>query len=381
MRMPVEVAAAADLLARALLGDPDQEGTGELRWGTKGSLCLTIAGDKAGLWYDHEAGVGGNLLQLIGERLECDEVEALAWVKAQGVDIRSRHPTAAFVYRTLDGETLFRVLRWAPKKTFTQERWDANAGRFQPGLDGLDPVPYRVDEWHDHAGPILIPEGEKHVDRLTELGFVATCNPMGAGKWRACYNDYFRATDAVILPDNDQAGRAHARQVAEALLPVAVSVRVLELDGLPDKGDVIDWLDNGGTAATLTQLVEAAPGAQTWLDANPTEKKEKPRATGTPYFVRDGGLWRTVQTREGPTATPLTNFTAEIIGEVVRDDGVEILFGSSSSKPESKGNRFGSRCQPPNTPAWPGRRGSWAAGRTCTRAKARRTTRASPSRS
>ena len=83
MRMPVEVAAAADLLARALLGDPDQEGTGELRWGTKGSLCLTIAGDKAGLWYDHEAGVGGNLLQLIGERLECDEVEALAWVKAQ----------------------------------------------------------------------------------------------------------------------------------------------------------------------------------------------------------------------------------------------------------------------------------------------------------
>jgi len=44
MRMPAELAAHADALARALLGDPDHEGTGELRWGTKGSLKLTTEG-------------------------------------------------------------------------------------------------------------------------------------------------------------------------------------------------------------------------------------------------------------------------------------------------------------------------------------------------
>jgi hypothetical protein len=325
MRMPAEIAAAADLLGRALLGDPDHESGDELRWGTKGSLKLTTAGAKAGLYYDNESGVGGTLLALIMDRLECDEVEAIAWAKQQGVDIRSRHPVASYPYRALDGAMLFRVLRWTPKKTFTQEHWDADEGRFRPGLNGLDPVPYRLNEWHDRDGPILIPEGEKHVDRLVSLGFVATCNPMGAGKWRDCYNDYFRTADIVVLPDNDRPGRDHARQVAEALLPVAASVHVLELGGLPDKGDVVDWLDNGGTAETLSKLIGAAPDARTWLEANPAEKKAKAESAGSPYFIRDGGFWRTVQTREGPTATPLTNFVAAIAGEVVRDDGVEAV--------------------------------------------------------
>jgi hypothetical protein len=326
MRMPSELAEHADVLARALLGDPDHESAGELRWGTNGSFKVTTEGAKAGLYYDNEAGTGGNLLGLIQERLECDEVEAIAWVKQQGVDIRSKHPVAAYLYRALDGAVLFRVLRWAPKKTFTQESFDAATGRFTKGLNGADPVPYRLNDWHDRDGPILIPEGEKHVDLLVSLGFTATCNPMGAGKWRACYSEYFRAADIVILPDNDRPGRAHARQVAEALLPVAASVRVLELGGLPEKGDIIDWLDNGGTPERLCKLIATAPDAQTWLAANPTETKAKqePDATG-PYFVRDGGIWRTVQTREGPTAVPLTNFTAVIAGEVVRDDGVETL--------------------------------------------------------
>ena len=140
-------------------------------------------------------------------------------------------------------------------------------------------MPYRVNEWHGGDGPVLIPEGEKHVDRLTELGFVATCNPMGAGKWRACYNDYFRGAEIVILPDNDRPGRDHARQVVEALLSVAASVRVLELGGLPEKGDVLDWLANGGTTETLSKLIAAAPDAQTWLEANPAEKKTKAAAT------------------------------------------------------------------------------------------------------
>jgi hypothetical protein len=49
-------------------------------------------------------------------------------------------------------------------------------------------------------------------------------------------------------------------------------------------------------------------------------KPPRPRKT---YFERDGGLWRTVQTREGATAVPLTNFTAAIVGEEIRHDGLE----------------------------------------------------------
>jgi len=138
------------------------------------------------------------------------------------------------------------------------------------------------------------------------LGSPRRATQWGAGKWRACYDDYFRTADIVILPDNDRPGRDHARQVAEALLPVAASVRVLELGGLPEKGDILDWLDNGGTAETLSKLIEAAPDAQTWLAANPAEDKKATAAPpGGPYFTHQGGLWRRMQTPQGPVETPL----------------------------------------------------------------------------
>jgi hypothetical protein len=34
---------------------------------------------------------------------------------------------------------------------------------------------------------VLVPEGEKDVESARELGFVATCNPFGALKWKDEY--------------------------------------------------------------------------------------------------------------------------------------------------------------------------------------------------
>jgi putative DNA primase/helicase len=106
---------------------------------------------------------------------------------------------------------------------------------------------------------VFIVEGEKDADRLASLGLVATCNPGGAGKWLTSYAAFFRQRDVVILPDKDGAGRDHARSVAANLEPLAVSVRILELPGLPTKGDVSDWLAAGGTGEDLQRLAAEAP--------------------------------------------------------------------------------------------------------------------------
>src|SRR5690606_4123203 len=58
---------------------------------------------------------------------------------------------------------------------------------------------------------------------------------------------------------NDEPGRKHARKVAEALNGLARSVKVVELPGLAEKGDVSDWLDAGHTAEDLQELVERTP--------------------------------------------------------------------------------------------------------------------------
>jgi hypothetical protein len=54
-------------------------------------------------------------------------------------------------------------------------------------------------------------------------------------------------------------GRRHAHQVATALAEHAASIRVLELSGVDEKGDVSDWVRQGGTRDALLALVESAP--------------------------------------------------------------------------------------------------------------------------
>ena len=120
-------------------------------------------------------------------------------------------------------------------------------------------VPYRFPKTLK-AEAVYLPEGEKDVHTLEAWGLVASCNPGGSGNSHlyAGWADYFRGQHIVILPDNDGPGRKHAAAVAAALLSVAASVRIVELPGLPAKGDVTDWRDGGGTFERFRELAEAA---------------------------------------------------------------------------------------------------------------------------
>ena len=62
----------------------------------------------------------------------------------------------------------------------------------------------------------------------------------------------------MVLPDNDEAGQAHAETVARDLKDTARAVAILKLDGLPEKGDVSDWIDQGRTKDRLLDLAERA---------------------------------------------------------------------------------------------------------------------------
>ena len=55
----------AEDISVALLGEPTSKSRKEYRWGKRGSLWLSRSGARRGRWYDHERGVGGDLLDLI----------------------------------------------------------------------------------------------------------------------------------------------------------------------------------------------------------------------------------------------------------------------------------------------------------------------------
>ncbi len=166
----------------------------------------------------------------------------------------------AYSYVDGDGVLLFQVVRRRPKD-FRQRRPDGQGG-WHWSLGDVRRVPYRLPELIDGIAAertIWIVEGEKDADRLTTLGLCATTNPGGAGKWRPEYSGALRGARVVILPDADDAGRAHAQAVARALHGVAAEVRVLALPDLPQRGDVSDWLDAGGDREELEGLAAACP--------------------------------------------------------------------------------------------------------------------------
>jgi putative DNA primase/helicase len=176
-------------------------------------------------------------------------------VSADSSSKNSRTIVAEYAYRDERGTHLYDIVRFVPKD-FRMRRAD---GAWT--MKGVRRVLYRLPELQGRRR-VYITEGEKDADRLWSVGIPATTNPGGAGKWRDEFAQQLAAAnveEAVILADNDDAGRGHADQVATKCRGAHLAVKVVNLPHLPKKGDISDWFDAGHTVEELTALVATIP--------------------------------------------------------------------------------------------------------------------------
>lgn len=285
-------------LARYFWNEPNEplSKPGELRFGTHGSKSVDLEKNS---FYDHEAKDGGGVIKLVQVETGIKaRAEAHQWLvrnrfiagdcsnvsvgrEVMQVMKSCAHPepalsppaktaskpaktppkiVATYDYRDEAGELLLQVVRMEPK-TFRQRRPDGD-GWIWSAKD-VRVVPYRLPELLAAPDAIVyLVEGEKDADRLASLGLVATTNVGGAGKWKLAHSEFLRGRRVVILPDNDEAGRDHAKRANKSLRDVAAEVRIVALPDLPEKGDVSDWLDAGGSVQELVRMhSDAAPAA------------------------------------------------------------------------------------------------------------------------
>jgi 5S rRNA maturation endonuclease (ribonuclease M5) len=171
-----------------------------------------------------------------------------------GVNIEThKRIVKTYDYKNKSGDLLFQVVRYEPKG-FSQRRPYGN-GKWIYNLQGVQLAPYNLPEI-SKAKSIIICEGERDVDNLKNIGLIATCNPMGAGKWKPEYNDHFKGKGVVIIPDNDEPGLKHGQTIARNLNGIAESVKVVQLPGLNDKEDITDWLNKGGSKESLIEIIK-----------------------------------------------------------------------------------------------------------------------------
>lgn len=264
---PADLATRIEEVAKALLGEPNGKLSkkDELRFGSHGSLRVTISGDHRGTWTNHETGEGGGVLDLIVHKLGGDRTSAAAWLREHvegGGEPANDSGKIVAVYRYEDwaGELVHEVVRLEPK-SFRQRKPDGRGG-YVWNMKGVAPTLYNMPRVHDAAMKgelVIVVEGEKDADRLNRLGLVATCNAGGAGKWKPEHCGQLAGARVAILPDNDEAGRDHAEQVAAAMKGRAPSIKIVELGIAERKADVSDWLDGGGTIEALSHLIDTAP--------------------------------------------------------------------------------------------------------------------------
>ena len=159
-----------------------------------------------------------------------------------------RRLVKTYDYLDVDGNLVFQTCRMDPKDFYQRHK---KSGKWVNNIKGVERILYRLPEVL-RAQEVLIVEGEKDSDNLAALGFTATTCPMGAKKWRPEYNDSLKGKHIVLVPDNDNEGKEHMALVGASLNGTSASLKLLDLPGLPSKGDVSDWI------AGFTDKIEAA---------------------------------------------------------------------------------------------------------------------------
>ena len=135
-------------------------------------------------------------------------------------------PEAVYQYRDEAGELIFETVRFPGKKI--KQRHVGPDGEMVWGLPkSVRRVLYRLPELIAAVAQgrtIYITEGEKDADALVALGLAATCNPLGAGKWRDEFANYLVGANVIIFADRDESGRNHAYRIKDSLTGKAAGI-------------------------------------------------------------------------------------------------------------------------------------------------------------
>lgn len=178
------------------------------------------------------------------------------------VQRKSKYDGATFYYyKDLAGATLCRKVKTLDKKMWI-ERVEGNG--WVAGLNGMTVPLYNLRAVID-SDIVYLCEGEKDAETLISRGFCATTNHSGANGWAPHFTEQLKGKTVIIIPDNDDAGKKRITKVSRELSGHVKELRVFIPDGVPEKGDITDWINNGGDPSTIftrSTVVEKQKAAQ-----------------------------------------------------------------------------------------------------------------------
>lgn len=184
-----------------------------------------------------------------GSRRKKSDPPVYATAKDAIAELERKHGprSAAWTYEDAGGDPVGMVVRWDTHSgkdirpvSKTGKGWIVGGMAEPRPLYRLPELLARPDE------RVYVCEGEKAAEAAASIGLLTTTSPHGCESAKTADWSPLAGRDVVILPDNDDAGRRYAKQVAGILaaLEPAPSVKIVDLPELPHKGDIYDWLES-----------------------------------------------------------------------------------------------------------------------------------------
>jgi DNA primase len=196
-------------------------------------MVVEVDGPKAGMWFDHATGQGGDVIDLWAitrgwdSRHDFPRIldELASWLGEISPTVQSkpdRKPppvdelgpyTGKWDYHDRDGNLVACVYRYDPHSGKEFRPWDVSARRWQ----APDPRPlYNLPKVMASKKVVLV-EGEKCAQALIDAGIVATTAMHGA-KAPVEKTDWspLAGKEVLIWPDKDTPGWSHAEAMARA---------------------------------------------------------------------------------------------------------------------------------------------------------------------
>lgn len=256
----------AQFLVGNLQGDPGD------------SLVVELEGEKRGVWIDFATGESGDVLALWASArrytLPADFAEvledAIHWLggtytlatpalRVEASDDLGPH-TAKWDYHDASGELIACVYRYDPPDGKQYRPWDVRTRSMR--MPQPRPL-YRLPAVAA-AGVVVLVEGEKCADALSQHGIVAT-SAMGGAAAAIDKTDWspLAGKTVVVWPDHDEPGERFAEAVVPALARIGARVRrVVVPSEKAKKWDAADAIAEGVDVASLIAASPLAVDAQ-----------------------------------------------------------------------------------------------------------------------
>lgn len=179
----------------------------------------------------------------------------------------SENQISRYEWLNADGNPSFRLVRIknGDKKTqFFEKFEDGKWIRRKKEIDGPLPlILYRLNEVLS-SDVVYIVEGEKDVESLRSLGYVATTNSGGVSAWKPEHSEFLRDKSVILLADNDVVGKKRLFSIGYKLRNIAKNVGFVPLPGLGPKEDVTDFLEKDPENKNILPALLEAPEQFPW---------------------------------------------------------------------------------------------------------------------